>query len=243
MRSVVLLAALSVAACGVPEAKYNAALKDAQDARAEQKKNDEAQQKRIAELEDEIKKLKGEVAGHVSSSEANQKELEELRRAKAQAEQTAKLFKEFVARFKKLTDAGKLKIVARQGRLVLQLQNDVLFDVFKTDIKPAGKAALIEIAQTLKTVPNRKFQVAGHTDVFPINTKEFPSNWELSTARAIEVVKLLVANGVQPHVLSASGYSMYDPLGKDAAKNRRTEIVLVPNIEELIHIPELKQME
>jgi chemotaxis protein MotB len=97
----------------------------------------------------------------------------------------------------------------------------------------------------LKTVSARLFQVSGHTDNLPIKNTEFASNWELSTARAVVVVKFLAEKGVNPAVLSAAGYGEFDPVASNGdapirSKNRRIEISLVPNIEELISIPELK---
>jgi chemotaxis protein MotB len=125
---------------------------------------------------------------------------------------------------------------------VLQLRNDVLFDKGEADIKPDGKTALGEVAGTLRTVSMKRFQVAGHTDSAPITTdkkKEFPTNWELSTARAIAVVKLLTSQGVDPQTISAAGYGPYDPLvpntsADNMAKNRRIEITLVPNVADLV---------
>src|SRR6185369_1749376 len=116
----------------------------------------------------------------------------------------------------------------------------------KTDIKDDGRAALTEVAEALKTVTGRRFQVAGHTDTLPIKNKEFPSNWELSTARAVAVVKLLVEKGVKSDVLSAAGYAEFDPAASNAndkgrMKNRRIEIVIVPNIEELVKMPEIRK--
>ena len=112
----------------------------------------------------------------------------------------------------------------------------------EADVKPAGKTAIGEVAATLKGVGLKRFQVAGHTDSEPITTatkKKFPTNWELSAARAIAVVKLLVADGVAPGVLSAAGYGPYDPVASNAspdgqAKNRRIEITLVPNVTPLV---------
>jgi chemotaxis protein MotB len=168
--------------------------------------------------------------------------LEELRKAQAAAEARAQLFRQFVQKFKSMIDAGQLKIATRNGRLVLQLSNDVLFDSGQTAIKPAGRDALLQVARILVTVPGRTFQVGGHTDNLPIQTPRFPSNWELSTARAVEVVKLLVAQGVDPKVLSAAGYGEFDPVaGNEApdgrAKNRRIEIALQPNLDELVAAP------
>lgn len=168
--------------------------------------------------------------------------LEELRKAQAAAQKRADLFRSLALKFKKMIDAGDLKIVLRDGRMVLQLRNEVLFDPGRVDIKPAGKDALKEVATILATLDERKLQVAGHTDNVPISTGRFPSNWELSTARAVNVVKYLVEEGVQPAELSAAGYSEYDPVASNEAKdgkakNRRIEIVLQPNIAELVQVP------
>lgn len=145
-----------------------------------------------------------------------------------------------------MIDAGKLDITVRRGQIVLALGTDILFDTGKTEIKDDGRAALSEVAEALKTVSGRRFQVAGHTDTLPIKTKDFPSNWELSTARAVAVVKLLSEKGVRSDVLSAAGYAEFDPANSNAnekgrTKNRRIEIVIVPNIEELIKMPEIRR--
>jgi chemotaxis protein MotB len=241
-------AALAMAGCFVPQGKYDAALKDANDAKAaasdKQKKLD-SDQLRIAQLEKDLEACTGKPVPPDRSAELTA-QLDELRKQKAAADARAALFNEFVAKFKKMIDTGRVRIGVRRGRIVLSLRNDVLFDEGKTDLKPEGKQALAEIGQTLRTVSARLFQVAGHTDNLPIKNKgEFASNWELSTARAVVVVKFLAQQGVNPAVLSAAGYGEFDPVASNGdttsrAKNRRIEISLVPNIEELISIPELK---
>jgi chemotaxis protein MotB len=90
----------------------------------------------------------------------------------------------------------------------------------------------------LSTVGDRDFLVAGHTDNVPIRTALFPSNWELSTRRAVEVVHILVAQGMSPKVLAAAGYGEFDPVAANdtpehRAQNRRIEIVLQPNLSDL----------
>jgi chemotaxis protein MotB len=194
---------------------------------------------RLGKNVDQMLQEKGTLSKALDDAKAR---LEELRKAQAAAEARAQLFQQFVQKFKKMIDAGQLKIATRNGRLVLQLPNDVLFDSGMTAIKPAGKDALVQVAQVLKTVAGRKFQVAGHTDNVPIQTARFPSNWELSTARALEVVRLLIAQGVDPRSLSAAGYGEFDPVaGNDSAdgkaKNRRIEITLQPNLDELVAAP------
>jgi chemotaxis protein MotB len=197
---------------------------------------------RLGKNVDQMLQEKGTLSKALDDAKAR---LEELRKAQAAAEARAALFQQFVQKFKAMIDAGQLKITTRNGRLVLQLSNDVLFDSGQTILKPAGKDALVAIATVLKTVQGRTFQVAGDTDNVPIQTPRFPSNWELSTARAVEVVKLLVAQGVDPKALSAAGYGEFDPIaGNDTAdgraKNRRIEITLQPNLDELVSAPVVK---
>jgi chemotaxis protein MotB len=245
-RVLLLMASATLAAC-VPQAKYDAAIKDANDAHAaltdDQKKLAEAQT-HVAQLQADLAACTGKPLPPDHSAELTA-QLDELRKQKQAAEARAALFNEFVAKFKKMIDAGRVRISVRRGRIVLSLHNDVLFDEGKTDLKPEGKSALAEIAQALKTVSARSFQVAGHTDNLPIKNKDFASNWELSTARAVTVVKFLAQQGVSPSALSAAGYGEFDAVAPNAdaagrSKNRRIEISLVPNIEELISLPELK---
>jgi chemotaxis protein MotB len=129
--------------------------------------------------------------------------------------------------------------------MLIALPNDVLFDSGKTDIKADGQAALTDVAKVLATIPDRNFLVAGDTDNVPIHTARFPSNWELSTARAVEVTKFLIANGMRPQVLAAAGYGEFDPVAPNdsadhQAQNRRIEIVLQPNLADLPSLDDAK---
>jgi chemotaxis protein MotB len=171
--------------------------------------------------------------------------LEELRKAQAAAEARAQLFEQFVQKLRKMIDAGQLKVVTRAGKLVIQLSNDVLFASGRTELKPAGKDSLTQLAHVLTSVRDRQFQVAGHTDNVPIQASRYASNWELSTARALAVVNLLVSQGVAPHQLSAAGFGEFDPIASNEtpdgrAKNRRIEITLQPNLNELVAAPDIK---
>jgi chemotaxis protein MotB len=170
------------------------------------------------------------------------KRLEQLRKDQAAAEARAALFKQLALKFQKMIDAGQLKVALRNGHMVIQMANDVLFDSGKTDIRPSGQDALRQVGAILKTIPDRHFQVAGDTDNVPIQTMLFPSNWELSTRRAVEVVHFLIAQGMRPTVLSAAGYGEFDPIASNEtadgrARNRRIEITLEPNINELVAVP------
>jgi chemotaxis protein MotB len=195
---------------------------------------------RLGKDADALLAERGELAGSLSQARAR---LEELRRAQASAEARAALFRDIALKLKRMIDAGNLSILLRNGRMVLVLPNDVLFDSGQTRIKASGQTALEQLAAVLKTIEGRQFQVAGHTDDQPIRFSPFASNWDLSTARALEVVKLLVQQGVEPRMLSAAGYGEFDPIaGNDSAagkaRNRRTEITLQPNVDDLVVVPD-----
>jgi chemotaxis protein MotB len=202
-----------------------------------------AQLKKLLErLGKDADKLLAERGGLASALADAKTRLEELRKAQAAAAARAQLYKEVLAKFQKMIDSGELRIALRNGRMVIQLANDVLFDSGHTELKPAGQQAIAQVAAVFKTIPDRKFQVAGDTDTVPIHTERFPSNWELSTGRALEVVRVLIAQGVRPEVLSAAGYGEFDPVAPNddaagRARNRRIEITLQPNIDELVTVP------
>jgi len=235
-----VLAVTSLCGCGVSQADYDAKVGEANGAKAQVGQL----QQQLATDEQQITQLKSAVgmAQSQAMTDDQKAQLEEAKRAMQEAQERGKLLDDLQTKFKKMIDAGHLKVTTRHGRVVLQLHNDVLFDTGEADVKPAGKQALGEVAATLRGVGAKRFQVAGHTDTQPITTdkkKQFPTNWELSTARAIAVVKLLTAQGVDPTVLSAAGYGPYDPVASNAtpdgmAKNRRIEITLVPNVAELV---------
>ena len=171
------------------------------------------------------------------------KRLAELETAQRAAEARARVYKELTLKLKKQIDDGDLEVTVRDGRMVLLLPDDVLFDTGRTDLKPAGKSALEAVATVIAAMPARRFQVSGHTDNVPIHNGQFASNWELSTGRALRVVHFLVGQGVAQGNLSAAGYSEVDPIAPNESpegrrKNRRTEITLQPNIDELVQVPE-----
>jgi chemotaxis protein MotB len=167
-----------------------------------------------------------------------QRRLEELQKAKAAAEAREAMFRGLAEKLRSMVDAGQIKVTVRNGRMLLVLPNDILFDSAKVELKTEGKEAIAKVAKVLAGMADRHFLVAGHTDNVPIKTKKFRSNWELSTQRAVEVTKLLVEGGMKPSQLGAAGYADFDPAGsndtEDGQKqNRRIEIVVEPNLSEL----------
>lgn len=121
--------------------------------------------------------------------------------------------------------------------LVVRFTGQILYDIGEATIKPDGQDVLDEVADILKELPNN-VMVEGHTDDWPIDTEEFPSNWELSTARATNVIKYFIEeNELDPARLSAAGYSEYHPLEsndtpENRAQNRRVEVVILNTLHE-----------
>jgi chemotaxis protein MotB len=263
MKTIVPLLVLACAAGCVSQGKYDRAVAQTETTRAELARRnaelDQSNKDRLAMQFDlssrhaDIQKLKAELAslGAVSAGQSHesrariaelQRRLGELEAAQRASEARAALYRDLTARLKRQIDDGSLALVLRDGRMVLQLPNDVLFDSGRTELKPAGKEALSAVAEVMRTMQGRQFQVAGHTDNVPIHNDRFASNWELSSGRALRVVHYLIGHGVEGSMLSAAGYSEVDPVeGNDTPagrkRNRRTEITLQPNIDELVKVP------
>lgn len=193
-----------------------------------------------SDLSAEVAARATELAEAQKEIEASQNEIIQLKRLREKAESEKAQFEALTERFQSMIDAGKLEVVRRDGRMMLKLPDQILFPSGRKRLKREGRMALVEVAQVLKeSAVDREFLVAGHTDNVPVGRgSSFRSNWELSTARATEVVKLLVEQGVMPESLAAAGYGEYDPIADNSTsegreKNRRLEIILLPKLEEL----------
>ncbi len=134
-------------------------------------------------------------------------------------------------------DKGKVTITQLEGKLKVNMVDEILFDSGETTIKPEGIQVLERVGKVLLNVKDQTINIAGHTDNVPIGpdlVKQYPTNWELSAARATSVARYLQdKSGIDPHLISATGYGQYQPIEsnkteKGRARNRRIEIVLVP---------------
>ncbi|MHB8170273.1 MAG: flagellar motor protein MotB [Thermincolia bacterium] len=125
---------------------------------------------------------------------------------------------------------SKVGIRLEERGLVISLREAVLFKLGSADLAPASLQVIDEVVKALETMPN-PVRVEGHTDNLPINTPQFPSNWELSTARATNIVRYMIQVGYKPENISAIGYGEFRPLAPNAAKgnpmNRRVDLVLL----------------
>ena len=253
MKSFALLAAVALfGGCGIDKEVYEAKVNELNKTKAQldQTQKDAAEAKRRcdaeqARLDGENMAMKARLAALgqdlsklSSNAEEDKRQIAELKKRQEAAEKRAQQFRDMVAKFKSMIDAGKLQVEIRNGLMLVKLPDNILFDPGKTDLKPQGKDAINQVTQILSGIEGRKFQVTGHTDNIPIKSAKFKSNWELSTARAVEVTKLMIADGMDPKRLSAAGYADELPVGDNATEegrrsNRRIEIVVQPNIEDL----------
>ncbi len=200
---------------------------------------------RLEALGQNVEALKGDRAELAERLKETQRALEALREREQQAQARLATFKNLLKRFQSMIESGKLRVRIVRNRMVVELPEGILFASGDATLKRSGHDTLKEVARVLASLDGRTFQVAGHTDNLPIRTARFPSNWDLSTSRAVNVTHFLIAQGVAPNRISAAGYADTEPVASnDTAdgrrQNRRIEIVLLPNLDEL---PDLSSLE
>jgi len=239
---------LSAGGCLVRKSTYQKALDhitELENQLADLKKQEADREARLKELENELSGVKGnletssaEAAKLRGEKEATQSELEELRRQRDAQEKRLAAYRDLQQRLRKLVDAGKLDIGIRNGQMVVKLPSSILFASGSDRLSPAGEAALGEVTKVLVDLKDRRFLIAGHTDNVPIKTRQFRNNWVLATARAVAVLEFMVEQGMPSKNVAAAGYGEEDPVAPNDTdegreKNRRIEIILVPNLSEL----------
>ncbi len=163
--------------------------------------------------------------------------MEQERQARqAQLDEIQGTYNELVGKLEAEIDRGEVTISELKGKLTVNVVDQILFDSGQAELKPAGLEVLQRIGDILKTANGKEIQVEGHTDNVPISPRlqaTFPSNWELSTARATTVLHFLQDKaGISGERLSAVGYGEYHPLASNSdatgrRQNRRIQIILV----------------
>lgn len=182
---------------------------------------------------DRMRKSLGSTQAKLTASQA---EIATLSKIEAETKRRNEIYAQFVNRLQSMIDGGKLTVNIDAGRIVINLPNNVLFKTGSANLNPEGQEALTQIGGVLTQFSDRRFQIEGHSDNVPIKSSRFPSNWELSTARALSVVHLLTEMGVNPENISAAGFGEFRPRAdnedEDGRKlNRRIEIVMLPNLD------------
>ncbi|HBR22179.1 MAG TPA: chemotaxis protein MotB [Nitrospiraceae bacterium] len=194
-------------------------------------------EQKIKELENELKsknaqitELKTEISG---LSKERSQAIEEKEKAVAELKKT---YTNLVDELKDEIKKGEIAVTQLRDKLSLSMVDKILFDSGNADVKKDGKKVLDRVAEILRKVTDKQIRIEGHTDnvkIGPRIAKKFPTNWELSNARATNVVKYLQEKGVDPKFLSPAGYAEYKPVESNdteegRSKNRRIEIVLIP---------------
>lgn len=159
-------------------------------------------------------------------------EYEELKTREGEKEKTIEELKREVLSTLEEGERGDFSVRWDQSRLVLVLGERITFRVGEAELLVKFQPALSRIADFIAHKEGYEVVVLGHTDDTPIHNSQFPSNWELSAARAVDVGKFLIENGVRPERVSIQGYSEYRPLHENTTAenrqaNRRVEITLI----------------
>jgi chemotaxis protein MotB len=188
------------------------------------------------------KTLEQQNAELMKNLSASKEELDQLRKLRAENEKRIAAIEDIQKQFAKMIDTGALKVTSRRGSLVLALPAEVLFPSGVADLSKDGELKVLEVGLTLKKFPDRRFLIVGHSDNVPLKNSVFKDNWELSTARALTVTRFLQQAGMKPANILPAGAGEHDPLvekasGKELARNRRIEILLLPAINELPPLP------
>jgi chemotaxis protein MotB len=184
----------------------------------------DALSKNIVDLRTRVDRLRSEAEALERQGEEEKKEMKAT-------------YDDLLEGMKAEIEKGQITITQLKGKLKVNMLDEILFDSGKTTIKPEGVEVLERVGEILRNVKERAINVEGHTDNVPIGpelAKKYPTNWELSAARATNVARYLQEKiGIDPTLLSATGYGEHHPVDSNEteegkARNRRIEIVLVP---------------
>ncbi len=197
--------------------------------------------KRLEARDQEIGKLQASIAqdkDRLKAEEAEKASLEQERAAKeAEIQRLTKTHEDLTKSLEAEIAKGDIKIRQVRDRLTINMVDRVLFDSGQAKVKPAGLKVLKQVSDILKKVADKQIRIEGHTDNVPIRGKlkeRYPTNWELSTARATNVVRYLIEDGGVDQVnLAAVGYADTRPVASNDGEegrttNRRIEITLYP---------------
>ncbi len=162
--------------------------------------------------------------------------LSELKKKEEEVQTESNTYKQLMQEMKGEIAKGQVTISELKGKLTLDVVDKILFASGHAEVTEEGLAVLNRVIEILKNVTDKAIRIEGHTDNVRIKgmlVKKYPSNWELSAARAINVTKYLQKQGIDPALLSATAFGEYKPVvGNDTsegrAKNRRIAIILMP---------------
>lgn len=189
--------------------------------------------------EDRLNELEKELNARSRVLDEKEKKIKELEDIIAAKDEATRLLKEKIANaLRGFTDKG-LTIEEKNGRIYVRMEANLLFASGKTDVSNEGKGALVDLAKVLETQTDIGILVEGHTDADALNSAKHPTdNWELSVLRATSVTKIMLENSdMDPKMITAAGRSQFHPVDpNDKSKNRRIEIIITPDLNELFEL-------
>jgi chemotaxis protein MotB len=188
-------------------------------------------EEKAASLEKQLAATNEQYARAAKDREALQIQTAKLEEQKGAAEAKSKQYEQLTGSLQKQIQAGQIELSELKGRMTVKLKDKILFPSGSAKLSKEGGAALDEVAKAFKDMQGKNVVVAGYTDDVPTAGKAFKDNWELSSARAISVVRYLVSKDVPPTMLGAAGFSEFRPVvandsPANRSQNRRIEIVL-----------------
>jgi chemotaxis protein MotB len=193
-------------------------------------------QRQVSELQAEKEALEADKAALIATRDNLAKSVEEKSSELAALKDTTDKLKD---KMKDEIAKGDIQLTESGGKLRVGLVDKILFDSGEASISKRGEGVLARVGAVLASIEDRQIQVSGHTDNTPISDKlkhDFPTNWELSVARATNVVRFLQEKASVPaDRLVATGYGENQPIasnktGAGRAKNRRIELLLTPSL-------------
>ncbi len=249
-------AALGVAGCGHSEAEWQGKLREistlqgqVRDLTGERDRlreqleamqaSNAAMARRLEELGENVSRLQQEGTRTQNELTAAQQREAELRRRQQQQEARLSTYRNMLQQFQSMISGGQLRVRVVRGRMVIELPAGILFDSGRAELRAEGQQVLRQVASVLQGIRDRDFLVAGHTDNVQLGRgSRFRDNWSLSTERSANVVRFLIENQVAAAHLGAAGHAEFQPAHpndteENRALNRRVEIILMPNMDEL----------
>lgn len=221
----VFLISLLCSGCMVAESKYL-------------KKAEEADQlsRKVSALNKENKGLKDQIQSLTGSVAKLEENVTEVTKKSEEVEKQSNTYKELVQEMKGEIAKGQITITELKGKLTVDVVDKILFASGESKVKKEGLEVLSRVVDILKNLKDKNIRIEGHTDNVKITSrlaKVYPTNWELSAARAINVTKYLQHQGIDPQVLSATAFGEFKPIADNGtpegrAKNRRIAIILLP---------------
>lgn len=199
----------------------------------------EAKNIELQRREDELMELEKELRQKEVTLQEREQRVFELEEMIRRQEEAANQLKARVAKALVGFENKGLSVVQKDGKIYVSMEAKLLFASGSTAVESEGKAALVELAKVLQDEKDLEIIVEGHTDTDKLNASTHPkSNWELSVLRATSVIQILLSEStMDPKQLVAAGRSEFHPVDlNDKAKNRRIEIIISPNLNELYEI-------